>query len=278
MWLRFTTGDAVRGLGPDGGSAATDLLDVDPAAPGQAREQHQLVGGIEALDIADRIGLGVAAGLCLREDVGILTRVRSHGAEDVVGGAVQDAPDGMHLAGSEFAHQRTEHRYARQDRGLEAQRGTGRTCRVLELPAAAGQQVLVGCDHVLVRRERGEDRLARHTRAADELDDDIDLVVENLAVVRHLAHIVGDGQAAVALEVEIGDRDERWDRLPARSHLRRPGGVQQSPGHRRAHRAQAEQGHARTGALGFGRPDRSQLSSSQEHHDPWPDRSAAHAC
>ena len=67
----------------------------------------------------DRIGLGVAASLRFGQDVGVLASVGGHGAEDVVGGAVEDALHLTDLGSGQGLPDQIEQWRARHDRALE---------------------------------------------------------------------------------------------------------------------------------------------------------------
>ena len=78
-----------------------DLVERDARAEGEARQQGELVRGVEAADVEGRIGLGVALGLRLRQHVGERAVLALHLGQDVVAGAVEDAVDAAHLVGGE---------------------------------------------------------------------------------------------------------------------------------------------------------------------------------
>src|SRR6185312_2137700 len=81
-------------LGGDGGDAlAVHVVQVEGGVEGQRGQDRCLRGGVVALDVGGRVGLGVPellrAGQCVVEcgPGGV------HGVEDVVRGAVDDAHD-----------------------------------------------------------------------------------------------------------------------------------------------------------------------------------------
>ena len=165
----------------------------------------------------------------------------------MVGGAVEDAADAIHPAGSELTHQRSQHGHAGHHGGLEAQVHGGLARRILELPTASRDEVLVGRDDALAGLESGQHGVAGDTGTAHQLDDDVDIVVEQLAEVGHLSHLGGDGQATVPLEVQVGDAHELRDTVSPGGDAGSPPGVEQSLRHGRTDGTQAEQGDARAG-------------------------------
>ena len=76
-----------------------DLLEVELGAEGEARQDGELVRGVEAADVEGRIGLGVAQRLRLRQHIAERAVLVGHRRQDVVAGAVEDAVDAPHLVG-----------------------------------------------------------------------------------------------------------------------------------------------------------------------------------
>ena len=66
----------------------------EPRAGQLAKEDGQLLGGVDTVDVLCRVRFGVAELLRGDERLAILDRAILHPAEDVVGGAVEDAGDG----------------------------------------------------------------------------------------------------------------------------------------------------------------------------------------
>ena len=98
-----------------------DLVERDARAEGEAGQQGELVGGVEAADVEGRVGLGVALGLRLLQHVGEGAVLLLHLREDVVAGAVEDAVDAADLVGGERLAQRLDDGDAAGDRGLEVE-------------------------------------------------------------------------------------------------------------------------------------------------------------
>ena len=74
-----------------------DLLEVELGAEGEARQDRELVRGIEAADVEGRIGLGIAQLLRLLQHIAERAVLVGHGREDEIAGAVEDAVDAPHL-------------------------------------------------------------------------------------------------------------------------------------------------------------------------------------
>ena len=92
----------LAGLGDVLGADGTDALLVDvvgghAGAKADGGEDGRLAGGIEAVDVGGRVGLGIALGLGVGEHVGVIGALGVHARQDVVGGAVEDAGDGEDL-------------------------------------------------------------------------------------------------------------------------------------------------------------------------------------
>ena len=99
-----------------------DRLGVDLGAEGEARQDGELVGGVEAVDVEGRVGLRIAEALRVLQAVVEGQPLQLHAGEDVVAGAVEDAVDARDgIAGERFA-QRLDDRDAAGDRGLEGER------------------------------------------------------------------------------------------------------------------------------------------------------------
>ena len=174
--------DAVAELARVGhvlGRQAADALGVDALelqrdAEGDGGEDGELVGGVDALDVEGRVGLGVAARLRLGEDVGELAPGVAHLGEDEVAGAVDDARHPQDAVAGEPLAQGLDDRDAAGDGGLEGDHDAAALRRLEDLVAVQGDEGLVGGDDVLAALDRGQHQLARRIGAADELDDDVD--------------------------------------------------------------------------------------------------------
>src|SRR4029077_11465715 len=99
------------GIGDVGGGDVADALDVDAgeidlAAKGDAGQDGELVGGVDAVDVEGGVSLGIAQALRIGEHVGELAATLAHRGQDVVAGAVEDAVDPLDAVGGQaFAQQ-----------------------------------------------------------------------------------------------------------------------------------------------------------------------------
>src|SRR4030042_3300297 len=91
-----------------GDSLPVDVLGVDVGVEGQAGQDGHLVGGIHALDVVGRVGLGVAQLLGATERRPEVGSLAAHAGQDVVGGAVDDGAYGYEFVGQEIAPQRRD--------------------------------------------------------------------------------------------------------------------------------------------------------------------------
>ena len=76
-----------------------DRLAIHESAVGKAGEDGDLVGGITALHIGGGIGFRVAKGLGIGEHCAVAGPLLGHAAEDVIGGAVDDAAHPLDAVG-----------------------------------------------------------------------------------------------------------------------------------------------------------------------------------
>ena len=119
------------------------------------------MGGVDAVDVEARVGLGVAQRLRLGQDVAEVAAALAHRGQDVVRGAVEDAVDALEPVRGQPLPQGLDDRDAARDRRLEGERHACPLGQPRQLGAVMGQHGLVG----------GDDRLAlgqsppRQTRA-----------------------------------------------------------------------------------------------------------------
>src|SRR5947208_1681271 len=153
-----------------------DAAEIDRAAKGDAREDRELVRGIDTVDVEAWIGFGITELLRLGEDLGKFAAGLAHRRQDVVRGAVEDAVDARQAIAGEALAQRLYDRDAARHRSLESERDAGLLGLRGEPGAVLRHQRLVGGDDVLFMLERAVDDVERDALgAADQLDDDIDL-------------------------------------------------------------------------------------------------------
>ena len=86
------------------------VVDGDGGVEAEGGHDRGLVGRVVALDVAGRIGFGVALSLRVLEHVIEVEALGGHLVEDVVGGAVDDAEHARHLVSDEGFAQRLEER------------------------------------------------------------------------------------------------------------------------------------------------------------------------
>ncbi len=171
------------------------IVEIDPRAEGQAGEDRQLVGGVDAVDVEAGIGLRIAEPLRVGEHVVEAPARLAHGRQDVVAGAVEDAVQPADTVGGEAFADRADDRHRAGDRRLVGQRNP-------RFFRGRAERLAVQRDHRLVRRDHvaaGADRrLGQRLRgpvaAADQLDDDI-----GVGLRRHLDRVV---EPAIGLEVD----------------------------------------------------------------------------
>ena len=162
-------------LGADG----TDTLLVhivggNAGAKADGGEDRRLAGGVEAVDVGGRVGLGVALGLGVGEHVGVIGALGVHARQDVVGGAVENAGDGQDLVAHQVVLERAHDGDAAAAAGLALNLHAACARLLGERLDMTAQQGLVGRDDVLAVLEGGGKDLGRGVLAADQLDDDVD--------------------------------------------------------------------------------------------------------
>ena len=148
---------------------------IDPGAEREPHEDHELVDGVEPLDVGGRVGLRVAARLGLGEDVAVVAPLAGHRRQDEVRGPVDDPADARDPVRGQVQRQGAEHGDAARHRRLEAQRAVGGAGRPLQLGAVVGEEMLVRGDHGAPVGEGGRDQRPRRLVAAHDLDDHVDV-------------------------------------------------------------------------------------------------------
>ena len=151
------------------------LAGDDLGARGDRRHDRRLGPGVEALDVGGRVTLGVAEALGLGEGGLVGHPLLGHLREDVVRRPVDDAHHPRDRLAAQALAQRPHDRDAPGDCRLEEQVDAGLLGDLEQLDADVGEQLLVGGDHRLARRERRGDQLAGGFDATDDLDDEVDV-------------------------------------------------------------------------------------------------------
>ena len=146
----------------------------DPLAEGEAGEDRGLERSIAPGDIIGGVGLGVAETLGLGQGVVIAAALFGHRGEDVVGGPVHDAAHHIDVLAGETLGQGANHRDPTSHRCLVHDGYPGPLCRLHDLLAPGGDELLVGGDHGFPRAQGGQDQGTGRLETTDHLDDHVD--------------------------------------------------------------------------------------------------------
>ena len=116
-------------LGADG----TDALLVyvvggHTGAKADGGEDRRFAGGVEAVDVGGRVGLGIALGLRVGEHVGVIGTLGVHARQDVVGGTVENTGDGQDLVAHQVVLKRAHDGDAAAAAGLALNLHAARAC------------------------------------------------------------------------------------------------------------------------------------------------------
>jgi hypothetical protein len=137
----------------------------------------------------ERIGLGVAELLGVRQRVGVAHSRPGHLGEDVVGRAVDDSVHLLDVRARERLADDADHGHDAGDRCLVAKLCATPAGGGQQLVAVLAQKLLVGGDDSLARAERGERVLPSGLDPADQLDDRVgagkDLIEAPLRTRQH---------------------------------------------------------------------------------------------
>ena len=229
------------GGGDLGDALAVDVGAGDPGVEGERGEDRGLGGGVEALDVGGRVGLGVAERLRLLDGVGEAGAGRVHLVEDVVGRAVDDAEHLAHVVTGERLAQRPQQRDRAGDRGLVVEVDAVLGGRGVEARAVLGEQRLVGGDDRGAVLHGAQDERAGGLDAADDLDDDVGARDEVLGVGREQRRVDAE-VGAVAAGAAHRDADDLERRADPGGHV--VGVLGEQAGDGAADDAGAEQGDA----------------------------------
>ena len=214
-----------------------DRLAGHRAAIGQARQDRDLVGGIAALHIGSRIGLGITQPLGIGEHVAIGGALISHAAEDVIRGAIDDAAHPLDAVAPKRLLQRLDDRDAaahrRLNQHIHAALGGGRG----NLLAVAGDHRLVRGHHRLAGGNRPQDQAAGRLQAAHHLHHDLH--------GRIVDHRLGAGGEQLRIEFQGAGAVEIAHRHPAQRQFSHQGmaalRTHEDRGHARPHCSQPQQ-------------------------------------
>ena len=142
----------------------------------QGGQDGGLAGGVKAVDVGGRVGLRVTqlGGLCQHLVVAGTPGV--HCVENEVSGAVDNAHHLVDLVAGKGAAQRANHRDGSGNGGLEEQVHSGLVGSDSQLISVSGDERLIGGDDGLACAQRRQHDLARVLDAADDLDDQVNVV------------------------------------------------------------------------------------------------------
>ena len=157
----------INAFGGDGGA-------LDAAPIGKTGQDGDLVGGVAPLDIGCGVGFGVTQPLGIGQNIGVGGPLSGHAAEDVVGGAVDDAADPQDAVAPQRLLQGFDDRDAaahrRLNQHINAPCGGGGG----DFFAVAGDHRLVGRDHRFTGGDGLQDQAAGRLQPAHHLDNNVD--------------------------------------------------------------------------------------------------------
>ena len=173
-------------------------------APCEADKQHELVRGVEPVDVQRGIGLGVALFLRFGEGRGEVDALAGHFRKDIVAGAVQNAFERSDMVPGKAFLQRLDDGDAARHAGFIEQSGALFVGQPEQAFAFFREQGLVGGDDLFALCEAARDELLGRVDAAHQLDDHV-----NVGIVGK-GHGIGRQAHAlrkIAFTVRIADGD-----------------------------------------------------------------------
>ena len=138
-----------------------NVVEPDVRLEGQLGQDRQLVGGVGAVDVEGRVGLGVAELLGLAQGLLVGQALAGHLGQDEVAGAVDDGGEALDLVGRQREPQGLDDRDSAADAPLEGDRPAGSPGLGEDRRPVLGQERLVGRDHVLARGQRSRARYCK---------------------------------------------------------------------------------------------------------------------
>ena len=220
-------GEQLDGVAQLAGEGDVDRLDpadafrgdVGEPRPHTERERGQdgeLVGGVDAVDVGGRVGLGEPEPLRLTQHVVEAPSLPGHGGENVIARAVDDSVDRRGPVAGQSLRQGPQDRDATAHAGLEAEPYAGLLRRRHDLLAVHGEQSLVRRHDVLAATDRLEHEAPRRLVAADELQHDVDVGIGQQAAGIPRQPDAAGRNATLRVEIEVGDgrHDDRPSRAP----------------------------------------------------------------
>ena len=164
--------------------ARRDGVGIDPQAERERTEHGQLRGGIAAVEIDARIGLGVAARTGIGDRLVQRAAGRFHPRQHRIGGAVQDGDNARDAIAGEAVADRADDRHRAADRRLEPQLTSLTAGQREQRRAVPRDDLFVRGDDRLAGEERGANPVGRRLDAADRLDHHVDVADEHLIDAR----------------------------------------------------------------------------------------------
>ena len=156
-----------------------DVAGDDPRPERDRGDDRRLGAGVEALDIGGWVALREPEALRLGERLAVGRAVLGHAGEDEVGRAVDDADHAADGLAAQALPQAAHERDAARHRRLEQQVHAAAVGGLEQLDADVGEQLLVGRHDRLAAGQRRGDQLAGRLDAADHLDDEVDLGIDD---------------------------------------------------------------------------------------------------
>ena len=123
------------------------VVDEHAGVEGDGRQDCHLGRRVATAHVLGGVGLGVAQILRLLQGIGVGHTALPHLREDVIGGAVDDAHDRLHLGGKQRLAQHLDHRDGGAHGRLEAQLAAALLGGGQQLGCMTGEQLLVGGHH-----------------------------------------------------------------------------------------------------------------------------------
>ena len=271
-------GDVVGAEGAD--ALAVHVGRGHLGAEDDAGHDGGLGGGVVALHVGPRVGLGVAQGLRLGQGVDVGGPAGGHAAEDVVGGAVDDAHDAPHRLAGQGLPQCPDDGDGTAHRRLEQQVHAAGAGRGRQFGTVRGDDLLVGGDDRLAGRHCRQQELPRRFMTADELHHHVDVGIRHDG-----GRVAGEQVRRHARSGALGAADRHGDRSEFHAAARRDVGpaLRQQPHERRSDRAAAQDAdadprHAGRGAgrrRGRGNHPAHATGAAARHPAPRPEISTA---
>ena len=170
----------LRGLNIVGGDIrdafAVHVVGGDAGVEGEGGEDSGFGCGVVAFHVGGGVGFGVAESGGLGEHIVVGGTGGVHGVEDEVGGAIDNAGDGLDLVASEGAAERPNNGNGCGDGGFEVKVDAGLVGGFGEFGGVGRDEGLVGGDNGFAAAEGTEHEFARVVDAADDFDHEVYVV------------------------------------------------------------------------------------------------------